>query len=151
LQWGLAMLTFDNFITFTKNEDPPVVLRNFWETEDGFVWSRGKWNETTFDFDLPRKPFGTMAELILDLDVYKNPDSLPGQNVLIYLNGLRLGSSFVIRRFNYIAPFDPAILRAVENVLIIDTPDAASPKDHGMSDSRQLGVQLFSLQIRKIG
>jgi len=145
------MLTFENFITFVKNEDPPVVLRNFWEPEDGFVWSKGKWSETTFAFDLPRKPFMVPAELILDLDVFKTGEGFPGQNVLIYLNGLRLGSSFVTRRFNYIAPFDPAILRSSENTLILDTPDSASPKDHGMADSRQLGVQLFSMQVRKVG
>jgi hypothetical protein len=145
------MLTFDNFITFIRDEDPPVSLRNFWETEDGFVWSKGRWSEATFAFDLPHRPVTTMAELILDLDVYKHADSLPGQNVLVYLNGLRVGSSFVTRRFNYIAPFDPSILRASENTLVLDTPDAASPKDHGLTDARQLGVQLFSVQIRKAG
>ncbi len=143
------MLTFDNDLSFTRGEEPDAALRSFWAPEDGFVWSKGKWCEITFAFDTPAKVAFLFAELILDLDVFKKPEELPGQNVLVYLNGLRIGSSFVTRRLNQISSFDPKILRPIDNVLILDTPESASPQQFGRDDGRVLGVQLFSVQIRK--
>jgi len=143
------MLTFDNHVSFAVGEIPPVALRGFWGTEDGFVWSRGKWCDVTFDFQFDGAPTPGFAELMLDIDVFKAPEQLTGQNVMIYLNGLRIGSNFIERRLTSICEFDPKILRATDNILTLDTPDAAVPKMFGSGDTRQLGVQLFSVQVRK--
>ncbi len=148
-EWGQAVLTFDNHVSFSQGDTPIVTLRNFWETEDGFVWSQGKWCDITFDFNWAGTlPVG-YAELMLDLDVFKMPDHLPGQNVFTYLNGLRIGSTFVERRMTVINEFDSKMLRKTDNVITLDTPDSCVPASFGMADVRQLGLQLFSLQIRK--
>lgn len=145
------MRTFEDSVTFTAGTDPGVSLRNFWPPEDGFVWSTGIWSEITFAFTPSARQPAPLADLILDMDVFKKPDHLEAQNVLLYLNGLRIGSYYVQRRTTYFAAFDPKILRPADNVLTLDTPDVASPSEFGGSDSRKLGVQLFSLQIRKSG
>ena len=145
------MQSFDSSLTFSANDNPDVSLRGFWPPEDGFVWSTGKWCEITFAFDVGRKSAASLADLILDMDVFKVPDRLDGQNVMIYLNGLRVGSYMVQRRTTYFASFDAAILRPTDNVLTVDTPDTASPANFGSSDKRLLGIQLFSCQIRRSG
>lgn len=145
------MQSFESSVTFSATEDPGVSLRNFWEAEDGFVWSTGKWCEIMFPFNSGGRPLGLLADLIIDLDAFKREGHLAAQNALIYLNGLRIASYYVQRRTTYFASFDPKLLRAADNVLTIDTPDAARPSDFGSSDNRLLGVQLFSLQIRKSG
>ena len=71
------------------------------------------------------------------------------QDVLVYLNGYRVGSFTVPRRAIYIATFDPKILRPVANKLTFDTPNAHSPSIYGSGDSRVPGMQLYSMQVRK--
>ncbi|MGD0721555.1 MAG: hypothetical protein ABR970_10995 [Roseiarcus sp.] len=143
------MLTFDNSVTFLKGKEPEIGLRNFWEPENGFVWSTGKWCEVHFAFDRGGKAAGAAADLILDIDAFKVPEKFDGQNFMIYLNGLRIGSHFCVRRTPVIASFETDLLNSADNILTIDTPDVALPKEHGLQDSRLLGLQLFSVQIRK--
>jgi hypothetical protein len=145
------MLSFENSATFSKAEESGVALGNFWEPEEGFVWSTGRWCEIMFSFDNAGRPPGLLADLIIDIDVFKREGHLEGQNVLLYLNGLRIASYFVQRRTTYFASFDPKLLKPNDNVLTIDTPDTARPSDFGSEDDRLLGVQVFSLQVRKSG
>lgn len=142
------MLNFVNTITFAGGEEPSVILKNFHNPEDGFVWSSAKWSEIVFSFADKDALSIKSADLVLDLDVFKAPPDLPGQNVFIYLNGLRIGSYEFTRRSNYVIPFDAGILKPDENVLTFDTPDATGPDSFGIEDSRRLGIQLFTLQIR---
>lgn len=138
-------------MSFQKGESPPVLLRNFSEPEDGFVWSTSKWSEIIFSFSdgIPR---GTRnSDLIIDLDVFKSPPLLLDQTVKFYLNGFRIGSRDVNGRTTAWIPFSPTILKTVENVLTLDTPDAVIPASFGVPDKRRLGVQLFSLQFRPGG
>jgi hypothetical protein len=145
------VLTFDNSVTFSEGNTPVVGLKNFWEPEDGFVWSTGKWCEIGFPFQFKGRESTDVADLMLEVDSFKVEDGLVGQNLLVYLNGLRVGSYFCTSRAIYIATFDAKLLKASENILTIDTPDSASPRDFGMTDNRLLGLKLFSLQIRKNG
>jgi hypothetical protein len=144
------MLTYDNSVTFLKGQEPAIALRNFWEPEDGFVWSTGKWCEISFSFDRTNVA-NIQADLILDLDAFKIGEKISGQNFFLYLNGLRIGSHFCMKRTTFIATFSTKLLSETNNVLTVDTPDAAVPKEHGLLDNRLLGLQLFSLQIRKVG
>ncbi len=143
------MLSFKNSVVFTKGEAPPVLLRNFYEPEDGFVWGTSRWSEITFSFTGDRPVPGTKADLVLDLDVFKAPPTLPCQTVLVYLNGLRIGSKDVNMRLTAIFPFPGEILRKAENVLTFDTPNVSVPSAFGIPDERLLSVQLFSLQLRR--
>jgi len=145
------VLTFKNSVAFLKGETPPVLLRNFFEPEDGFVWSTSKWSEIIFSFSDNTTPKGRSADLILDLDAFKAPPTFPQQTVLFYLNGLRIGSRDVSGRITAILTFNPGILKPTENVLIFDTPDARVPNQFGVLDERRLGVQLFSVQLRTAG
>ncbi|MGJ5206472.1 hypothetical protein [Bradyrhizobium sp. HKCCYLR20261] len=144
------MLTFQSSLTFTKGVQPEEGLRNFWGPEDGFVWSSGKWCELSFAFDAKGVAANALCDLILDLDVYKHGEELKGQNLMFYFNGLRIGSLYCTKRSTVVFSFDAGLLKAEENVLTIDSPEAASPSQFGSQDSRTLGVQLFSLQIRPI-
>ncbi len=142
------VLNYENSLNFYKGMQPAVLMRNFCDPEDGFIWSTSKWCDINFDFNHGAgKPKGSV-DLLLDLDVFKAPPILSSQNVLIYLNGLRIGSYNIHAQVNCIASFDPAILRAHDNVLTFDTPDASKPEDFGIPDWRILGIQLFSIQIR---
>ena len=134
-------------VSFSKDETPAVELRNFWPPEDGFVWSMGKWCEVQFEFELKGEVASEKAELVLDLDVFRVPPELEGQNLMIYLNGLRVGTRRVTKRVTAFLEFDPSVLRYT-NTLVLDTPESTSPAAFNGSDKRVLGVQLFSLQVR---
>ena len=144
------MLAFDRSVTFREGQDLDVALRNFWPPEGLWAWSSGKWAEINFAFDFRSRPPDGLAELIIDLDVFKYKDKHPGQNVLIYLNGLRVGSLYCTRRAAVVFTFNARILSRDDNVLTLDTPDAARPSEFGSADQRMLGVQLFSAQIRMV-
>ncbi len=142
------MLTFTNSVSFTEKGNNPVSLRNFSDPEDGFVWSNGRWCEIVFSFTDDKKVTATVADLMVELDAFKVPPDFPGQDVFIYLNGLRVASLFVNRRLTILGTFNRSFLRANENVITIDTPDVANPRDHGVEDDRKLGVQIFNIKIR---
>src|ERR1700722_3677112 len=142
------MLTYANSIQFKKGKEAPVVLRNFYPPEDGFVWSSSHWSDVTFGFSAGAGRRKKSADLILDLDVFKVEGQAGGQNALIYLNGLRVGSHFITRRTNVVITIDAAVLKPTENVLTFDTPDCRTPSDYGIADKRLLGIQLFSMKIR---
>lgn len=143
------MLTYKNSAVFSRGAELPVQLRNFWEPEEGFVWSTGRWCEIIFAFQGGPKENASGSELILEVDAFRSGDDLPGQNLMAYLNGLRIASFFCKERAMVVAPFDTKVLREAENNLTIDTPDAARPSDFGSADKRLLGIQMFSLQVRK--
>lgn len=145
------MLTYDNSIQFAKGETVPISLRNFFPPEDGFIWSTASWSEITFGFSGTLARGKKYADLILDFDVFKVASHVEGQNTLIYLNGLRVGSHFLTRRTTVVIPIEPAALKPAENVLTFDTPNARKPSEFGIPDDRQLGIQLFSMQIRPAG
>ena len=145
------MLDWRNSTSFRRGENSSLALRNFSEPEDGFVWSHGKWCEIVFEFAEPTSDGRALADLVLDLDVFHAPPDFTHQSVLIYLNGLRIASSYIARRPTYLAPFASALLKPSENVLTIDTPDVIDPRKFGVDDARYLGIQLFSLQIRRGG
>ena len=145
------MLDWRNSTSFKRGENSSLALRNFSEPEDGFVWSHGKWCEIVFEFADAASAKDALADLVLDLDVFHAPPEFTHQSVLIYLNGLRIASSYIGRRTTYLAPFAISLLKPCENVLTIDTPDVVDPRKYGIEDDRYLGIQLFSLQIRKGG
>lgn len=142
------MLTYDNSIQFKRSKEPTVVLRNFYPPEDGFVWSSSRWSDVTFGFSAGAGRRKKSADVILDLDAFKVEGQTGGQNALIYLNGLRVGSININRRTTVVIPIDAAVLKPSENVLTFDTPDSRTPSDYGIADKRLLGIQLFSMKIR---
>jgi len=145
------MLTYENSIHFAKDAPVPAVLRNFYAPEDSFVWSTSRWSEITFAFSGSPAKTKKFADFILDFDVFKTGENFEGQNVLIYVNGLRVGSHFIARRTTVVASIESTLLKPTENVLTFDTPDARNPTEFGISDNRVLGIQLFSLQVRPAG
>jgi hypothetical protein len=142
------MLTYENSVQFAKDEPPTVILRNFYPPEDGFVWSSSSWSEVTFKFSAAAGRRKKHADVILDFDVFKVAGQADGQNALIYLNGLRVGSHYITRRTTAVIPIDAGLLKPNENVLTFDTPDSRTPSDYGIADKRLLGIQLFSIKIR---
>jgi hypothetical protein len=145
------MLTYDNSVHFAKGKVPSVALRNFYPPEDGFVWSSGHWSEISFGFSFAPGRGKKLADVILDLDAFKKEGHTDGQNVFVYLNGLRVGSHYIDRRSTIVISIDPATLKLSDNVLVFDTPNSRMPSEFGMADGRQLGIQLFSVQIRPAG
>ncbi|QLH71662.1 hypothetical protein [Rhodopseudomonas palustris] len=144
------MLNFKNSLSIADGGLPDDALRNFWGVEKGFVWSKGRWCEIAFGFDLAELNGTQLCDLILDIDVFRHEGRLDGQNLLIYLNGLRIGSLYCTQFCTVVFPFEASLLKADENILTIDTPDAESPSTLGKGDSRTLGLQLFSVQIRRV-
>jgi hypothetical protein len=126
-----------------------VLLEGFAPPEEGFVWQMGRWGEVTFDFDETVRARTGMADLMLELDVFKRPPEVVGQNVFVYLNGLRVGSFFVTHRRILIMNFPVSVLRAKSNVLTLDTPDATSPKQFGSEDGRVLGAAIYAVYLRR--
>jgi hypothetical protein len=126
-----------------------VSLNGFAPPEEGFVWQMGRWGEIAFDFDdLTRNRTG-MADLMLELDVFKHGSEFPGQNVFIYLNGLRVGSFYITHRRILIMNFPVNILRPKNNMLTLDTPDAAPARNFGLNDTRTLGAAVFAVYFRR--
>lgn len=124
---------------------PPggVRLEHFDSPEEDFAWSMGRFAEIHF----AATPPSGAAQLLLDIDVFHAPPMLAGQNVLTFLNGLRVHSAFVFARTILRVPLRAGLLQAEDNVLIFDLPDAIRPIEFGMEDGRMLGVKLFSLTL----
>lgn len=126
-----------------------VVLKGFSNVEDNFVWQTGRFGEMNFDFQESSKGRCANIDVMLDMDVFKHGEAHPGQNVFVYLNGLRIGSFYISFRRTVICNIPASVLKAKGNVLTFDTPDAIQPRKIGVEDDRVLGVQLFSLQFRR--
>jgi hypothetical protein len=142
------MLTYDNSVQFIIGEPAPVLLRNFSPPENGFVWSSSHWSEITFGFTATPVSRKKHADFTLDFDVFKMAGHVEGQNVLLYFNGLRVGSHYITQRTALVVPIDAAMLKPRDNVLTFDTPDSRRPSEFGSPDERKLGIQLFSMQVR---
>jgi hypothetical protein len=140
---------FQDVLDVRSWADAGVMLEGFAPVEDGFVWQMGRWGEITFDFDEAVRSRTGMADLMIELDVFKRPPEITGQNVFVYLNGLRVGSFLVTNRRILIMNFPTSILRAKMNVLTLDTPDSASPKQFGSEDGRVLGAAVFAVYFRR--
>ncbi len=112
------------------------------------MWSHGRWCEIVFSFTDDKSVTANIADLIIEMDAFKVPPDFPGQDVFIYMNGLRINSLFVNRKLTVLGTFNRSFLRASENVITIDTPNVVDPRAHGVEDSRHLGVQVFNLKIR---
>jgi hypothetical protein len=143
-----AISTSTRTFSFQRGVEPEVALTNFWPPEDGFVWSTNRWCEIILPYVPALRGDATNVEVALDLDAFKSPPDLVTQTVFVYMNGLRVLSREISQRLILLIELPAASLKKTENVIIIDTPDVASPSDHGVQDTRRLGVQLFSIVIR---
>jgi hypothetical protein len=148
------MFSFENALHFVpgpSGSQPsiPIRVQNFSTYEAGFCWQVGRWGEVSFDFDGASPTSRKLCDLILDVDVFKIDGQFLGQDLLTYLNGLRVGNAFIEARRMLIVPFEERLLRPRDNTLVLDTPDAVSPMKFGLQDGRVLGAQLFSMQIRR--
>jgi len=141
----------DRPVTFGAGMTPVVTLVNFSEPEDGFVWSLGPWCEMRFDLDVARAEVETGVELTLDANVFAAPPQLPGQSVIAFLNGVRIGSAWVTGR-GLIAFRSPRVtLFRESNRLTLDVPNAVRPSKFGHPDERRLGIKVFSLVVKPLG
>jgi len=142
------MLAIDQPLQFGADTIGTTILRSCAPPEDGFVWSSGRWCEIEFELDLDRAARSSAAvEFAVDLDVFKFPPAFPGQNVMTYMNGLRVASTFVTGRTALTFPVKPGLLLPAGNILTFDTPDAVRPSEFGVEDDRVLGLQIFSVAI----
>ncbi len=144
------MDAINDLVSFRRDDKPGVDLKNFWAPEDGFAWSTGTWCEIAFDLTRSNPAVSQIVEIELELDVFKAPPDLEGQNIFFYVNGLRLASRFITGRLMVLLEVPANTLRPADNLITIDTPDSARPSDYGESDTRRLGVQLYSLQLRGV-
>lgn len=142
------MLEISKTQTFTHGKNVPMLLRNFYEPEDGYVWSRSKWCELIFSFSFGNYPKPLLTDFVIDLDVFKSPPNLMSQAVKIYFNGKRVAQYDIDCRREIIISVHSSEILTSENSLIFDTPESASPSAWGMGDERILGVQIFSLHIQ---
>lgn len=143
------MKNFQDTLDVRAWADAGVSLTGFAPPEEGFVWQMGRWGEIAFDFDDLSRNRSGMADLMVELDVFKHGQDLPGQNVFIYLNGLRVGSFFITNRRIVIMNFPVTALRAKNNVITLDTPDAAPARNFGLNDTRVLGAAVFAVYFRR--
>lgn len=137
-------------VAFGAGAAPVVSLINFSDPEDGFVWSLGPWCEMRFDLDLPRAELETGVELALDANVFAAPPKLPGQSVIAFLNGIRIGSAWVTSRGPITFRGPRVTLLREGNRLTLDVPNAAKPSSFGQADERRLGVKVFSLIVKPL-
>jgi hypothetical protein len=128
-------------------------LTNFSTPEEDFVWSMGSWCEIRFAMlasgvhSLNTSETEAVVDVAIDLDAYKFPPDKDGQNVFIYVNGLRLASRFISQRVTVLLEAPASVMRATDNVITIDTPDFGRPSDYGDNDTRRLGIKLYSLHV----
>lgn len=146
---GMArMMRFGAPVQFGEGHEEWLELRNFHPPEPGgFSWSAGRWCEVSFPMDpAALGPQGHVL-LELDFDAFRQPPILRTQDVLVYLNGLRLGALVLRGRQQASFRLRRSTLEATENVLAVDVPDAARPVDFGHTDGRLLGLKLFSMLL----
>ena len=121
--------------------------RNFHPPEDQFIWSSGRWGEVEFPLSLPAAGVPTHVWISIELDVFRRPPLLEGQDIFIYLNGSRAASLHITERQVVHLRVRGSLLEPGANLLTFDLPDVARPSDFGEDDARLLGVQLFSLLV----
>jgi len=146
---SFGVLTLDNVMSFTPGLKAPNGFKNFSRPEEGFIWSTAKSCEISFPFDPGAAPPPAFCDLILDLDAFKVDGETEGQTIKVFLNGLRIGARFVDQRVTATLKIRSHILTRVDNLLVIDTPEAHSPSDFGDADKRTLGIKLFSIRLRR--
>lgn len=139
------MLRLGRPVRIGEAHEAALALRNFHPAEDGFAWSAGRWCEVEFAWDLVGAPRPLLLEL--DVNAFRDAHLLPAPDLLVYLNGLRIGSLTLPMRQLATFPIAATVLQAERNVLVLDAPDAARPIEFGREDARLLGVQLFSLAV----
>jgi hypothetical protein len=132
---------------FGADQDESVRLRNFYPPEDRFAWTAGRWSEIEFPLDLPADAQPAHVWFSIELDAFRRPPALAGQDVFIYVNGWRAASLHVMDRQVVHFRVRGSLLEADANVVTFDLPDAARPSEFGEADERQLGVQIYSLAI----
>ena len=142
------MITYGHSLVFVAGKVLPVKLKNFFEPEDGYVWSTSKWCEIVFPFSFGKGNRPVSSDLILDLDVFKAPPKLETQPIMVYLNGIRMGQYDVRGQETHLITFPTALLREFDNSLVIDTPQSTRPSLYEIKDGRILGIQLFSAHIQ---
>lgn len=142
------LLAPDRPLLIGHGSDPDAIrLRNFDTPEEEFAWSMGRFAEAVFDCDPGALAAAAGGALLLDIDTFRVPPVLAGQNLLVFLNGLRVHSAFVTARSILAIQLRPGMLRAAENTLTFDLPDAIRPMEFGMEDGRMLGLKLFSIAL----
>ena len=139
------MLRLGSPVRIGEEHEAALALRNFHPTEDGFAWSAGRWCEVEFAWAPPGRPRPLLLEL--DVNAFRDANLLPAPDLLIYLNGLRIGSLTLPMRQLATFPIPATLLQEERNVLVLDAPDAARPVEFGRKDARLLGVQLFSVAV----
>jgi hypothetical protein len=132
---------------FGAEQSDLLRTRNFHPPEDLFAWSEGRWSEIEFPLDLPQAGPPAHVWVSIELDVFRRPPLLAGQDVFIYLNGWRAASLHITERQVVHVRVRGSLLEAEGNLLTFDLPDATRPADFGEDDQRLLGVQIFSLQF----
>lgn len=143
------MISYGSSLNFSEALPNGVMLRNFCEPESDFVWSVSIWSEITFPFASEKKIKTEMSDLVIDCDVFKCQERQWKQSIFFYLNGLRIGSFDIAERDVRVIMFPSSLLRARDNILTFDTPEASSPSSAGVSeDERRLGIQIFSIQFQ---
>jgi hypothetical protein len=146
------MMQTEKIYHFDKDVEQDIKLTNFYPPEAGFVWSSHTWSELTFDLDSPKgganvSSPNVVLDIAIDVHVFKVPPDFAGQNVFFHVNGVRLASRFITSRVTVMLEVPAFIVKGQQNVITIDTPDAARPVDHGFDDTRRLGVQIFSVAV----
>ena len=146
------MIGREEKFSFSKDVEPTIGLVNFCPPEDGFVWSSALWSEVKFPAIGPtvtreHSLANCSIDIALDIDVFKVPPNFAGQNVYFYVNGLRLASRFITTRITVMLELPGFMSKERDNLVTIETPDAARPLDHGLQDTRKLGIQLFGVRI----
>jgi len=141
-------LSPNDFDLFAPGLETAARFKNFHPPEREFSWSDGPWSEIVFPLPAEQLKASTTFDVVLDFDVFKSPPEMEGQNVFVYLNGLRLASRFITKRSFVNLRISGLFLRPVDNILTFDTPDSAPPKRFGIADPRCLGMQLFSIVVR---
>lgn len=141
------MLTLGAPVLIGTAHEELLTLRNFHPPEDGFAWSSRRWCEVIFACELDDAEGMDEVLLAFDVNAFQRASLAPGVDIIVYLNGTRVGGAVVERR-QMVEFFIPTSLFAInENILALDVPDAAIPAEYGGDDTRLLGLQLFSVGI----
>ena len=119
------------------------IIRGFSAKEPWGTWSIGK--ESVINFGLNNSDVAPLyIHLLFNAFVTKKHIQTFG----FYLNGHLLGKNTFKNYYNNQVIFNISGLTQKQNILLIKTPDAVTPKSLGINnDTRELGIGLISIQI----
>jgi hypothetical protein len=135
-------------IRFGRDGDGLECLRGGWcPPDEGFCWSVGAESR----LDIACRSAGGSHMLIIQGHPFLHPPALAAQLLGIMVNGVAVGRLLVDGLFTKSLRLRKGIIAGGRAEIVFDQPDARSPADFGLADTRVLAFRFWRVMLFSVG